>query len=116
MKHFIMMLLAGLFVVALTGCDDGDDSPPTATQEEVVAAQCDMIQECNEAVYSSIPDCPSTVEAQIFTDCENFDAEKAGECLDAATAMECDEFNAALIAMMGGDGSGFPAACENMCP
>jgi 3-hydroxyisobutyrate dehydrogenase-like beta-hydroxyacid dehydrogenase len=117
MKKYLVLLVSALFITAMAGCKD--DEPETATQEEVIASECEMIAECSPDIYALVggtPEaCATAAGGQIFADCTDFDDELAAECIDAAEAMECTDFDTALTGMMGGDPSGFPEACTTMC-
>ncbi len=118
MKKVLIIMMSALLCGVIAGCDEESDEPASLTQEEVVAGECGKMLECNEAMVTGmggLDGCATTVNGIIFANCAAFDGEVAATCVDEAEAMECADFNAAVVAMSGGDPSGFPEACANMC-
>ena len=111
MKRMLLIALMAVTGLLAMACDS-DDDVATATQDEVAAADCDMLEKCNQSMFDQLAgNCEAVIKANIFTECEDFDSAKAASCIDAANDMSCDEFNQGVA----GDDSVFPDSCQTMC-
>ncbi|MBN2803392.1 MAG: hypothetical protein JXR91_09880 [Deltaproteobacteria bacterium] len=114
MKKMILGFITLLMVMAFAACSE--DEPATATQDEVAQADCDKMDVCKNPLFDQLGDnCVTMIKASLFNQCEAYDEELGASCIDDATAMDCDSFNAAVSLATSGDYSGFPKSCETIC-